>query len=134
MYRLFRRGSSVHLNVYTVGFTTVNLNGYATYPVSYLTRPREDGAVIKFDTVPGGSSRERQGSTLVHEAGHWLGLRHTFEGGCFGFGDGVDDTPPEASPAFGCPIGRRSCPSSNLPDPIRKYSIIILIDCSHSFR
>jgi hypothetical protein len=30
-------------------------------------------------TVPGGASTERQGGTLIHEAGHWLGLRHTFQ-------------------------------------------------------
>ncbi len=122
MYRLFHKGGSVHLNVYTVGFYGTGLNGYAILPVSYATRPYQDGVVLQYATVPGGTSRERQGSTLVHEAGHWLGLRHTFEGGCVGVGDGVDDTAPEADAASGCPIGRKSCPNSDLPDPIRKYS------------
>jgi hypothetical protein len=122
MYRLFHKGGSVHLNVYTVGFYGAGLNGYATLPVTYATRPYQDGVVLQYATVPGGTSRERQGSTLVHEVGHWLGLRHTFQGGCVGVGDGVDDTPPEADAASGCPIGRKSCPNSDLPDPIRKYS------------
>ena len=60
------------------------------------------------------------GETLTHEAGHWLNLAHTFENGCKDPGDFVDDTPPQASPTSGCPIGRDSCPSAGL-DPIHNY-------------
>jgi len=77
--------------------------------------------VLLYATFPGGTSRERQGGTLVHEAGHWLGLLHTFQGGCTGDGDLVADTPPEASAGSGCPIGRMSCPNSTLPDPIHNF-------------
>lgn len=88
--------------------------------MSYAKSPIYDGVVLLYATMPGGSSKERQGGTLVHEAGHWLGLRHTFQGGCTGVGDGVDDTPPQAEAHFGCPIGIDSCPGDSLPDPIRK--------------
>lgn len=33
----------------------------------------QDGILLRFDTLPRGTSEFNQGNTLVHEAGHWLG-------------------------------------------------------------
>ncbi|PPQ89421.1 hypothetical protein CVT25_002187 [Psilocybe cyanescens] len=120
MARAFRKGKSTAFNVYTVGFYTEALNGYSAFPVDYRSDPYEDGCVLLFETLPGGVSKARQGGTLIHEAGHWLGLYHTFQGGCLGLGDRVDDTPPSAEATYDCPTFVDSCPGGG-PDPINNY-------------
>ena len=56
----------------------------------------------------------------MHETGHWLGLYHTFQGGCTTTNDQVDDTPAQSSRTSGCPAQRDSCPA-NGTDPIHNY-------------
>jgi len=124
MKRSFRQGNANTLNVYTVGLTEgqgKGLLGYATFPMDFEANPLDDGIILLYSTLPGSNSANfNMGRTLTHEVGHWAGLYHTFQGGCNGAGDEVDDTSPEESAAYGCPAKRDTCPGGG-QDPVHNF-------------
>jgi hypothetical protein len=98
-----------------------NILGYAYLPWSWPEDNWHHGVVVLYSSLPGGTADPYNlGDTGTHEVGHYLGLDHTFANGCSAPGDSVDDTPFEASPAFGCPAGRDTCAAPGL-DPIENF-------------
>ncbi|MEO0559036.1 MAG: M43 family zinc metalloprotease [Bacteroidota bacterium] len=115
------------MNVYITD-AAGDLLGWATLPFSQSETSFADGVVLDRETLPGGSFAPfNEGDTGTHEVGHWLGLYHTFNedapagNPCGGSGDLVSDTPVEASPASGCPVGRDTCPALPGLDPITNF-------------
>jgi hypothetical protein len=121
-----------------------NATGYATMPTSAIlaTPSPTDGIVVP----------SLNDIVLPHEMGHYLGLYHTFEGGCTNNncttdGDKVCDTPPDAlsSAAASCTQPTNSCTSDTLsnhsngfilkdmPDPISNFMDYGNEVCSNQF-
>ncbi len=131
-----RQGGPDALNIYT-GTAAGNL-GFAYYPsiLKYNGGAYSmlDGAVIHYGSFPGGFIKGfNLGFTATHEVGHWLGLAHTFEKGCLGDGDRVDDTPAMLVPTSGCPEGKDTCVKEPGLDPIHNYMDYSLDACYNQF-
>jgi len=109
-----------YMNFYTLK-PGGGLLGWAYFPASFPENSVNHSVNVHYQSVPGGTLVPYHlGDTGTHEVGHYLGLYHTFQGGCGASGDLVADTPREASPAFGCPIGRDTCVDPGL-DPIENF-------------
>jgi len=118
-----------------------NVYGYSTYPFSHGFN--SDGIMIEagFLTDP------EKVSGLAHELGHYLGLYHTFEGGCTNNncltqGDRICDTPPDQSTSSlpcgetlsSCSTDTQSGPfSTDQPDMNWNFLDYGILACFHDY-
>lgn len=127
--------SRKYLNIWVVN--TINNFGQAGTILGYAQFPWDnsettDGIVMRADQVAANNK------TLTHEIGHYLGLLHTFQGGCgstcTNSGDFICDTPPSDKPTNGCPSPTYNTCSSdnpNLPDMYENF--MDYSNCSRMF-
>ena len=124
-----------YLNIWIVTKITGNavngngVAGYATYPGA---SSGVDGVVLRYDQLSW---------AITHEVGHFLGLRHTFEGtsdsvncppngDCTVDGDLVCDTDPHFL-LSGCPTGINTCTGNSLVPIV--YNIMNYTSCPDRF-
>lgn len=126
MKRALKWDTTRYLNIYTNNAGGGGILGYATFP-SFEAGGPEDGVVLNWVYVgrnaPGGEPYD-QGRTTTHEVGHYLGLYHTFQGGCgsagspYTSGDLIGDTARESQPNYGCAPKSSGCGGMS---PIENY-------------
>jgi hypothetical protein len=95
MKNLNRWDPHFYYNIWTVLAifgTNIPVAGYSSLPPN--AGDNTDGVVLLFNVL--------NSEVLAHETGHYLGLYHTFQGGCLNYnclldGDCVCDTPPDTS-------------------------------------
>ena len=130
-----------YINIWIVASISPTIAGYANLPANHGTLT--DGIVITASVF--GTSYPND-IVVAHEMGHYLGLYHTFEGGCTNTdcsidGDRVCDTPPDQSTAtIACDQTINSCHTDALSgfttdqnDLIKDYMDYGNYDCMKVF-
>ncbi|PCJ64580.1 MAG: hypothetical protein COA58_12645 [Bacteroidetes bacterium] len=126
-----------YLNIWVCNLT--KLWGYATPPVyaahwpeSYYKPLHLQGIVLDFTTIVTEYSNnfEERRKTIIHEAGHYLGLRHTWGDGHLVIAgdssecwrdDGIKDTPYTITPSRKCDDSKNTCIEKEGPDYPDQY-------------
>lgn len=121
--------SKSYLNIWVCNMGRVA--GYSSFPGGPAAK---DGIVIAYNVFGiNKKSGYEMGKTAVHEAGHWMGLRHIW-GDSYCGDDMIDDTPKQSTFTSGCPSGVRiSCGAGASGDMYMNYMDITLDACTNLF-
>jgi hypothetical protein len=104
-----RQGGPETLNIYSVANNLMN-SGLSSFPWDYVRNSVMDGLYLAFTEIQNVTTQSAE-STPTHEAGHWLGLWHVFQGGCNDQNaDQISDTPPVVEPRPGNCNVADTCP------------------------
>jgi hypothetical protein len=136
MRRKLHRGGKRALNIYINGGGPIGqpVLGWTTFPWKQRKHPLLDGVAVNWRAMPWGTlKRYHQGDTIIHETGHWLGLFHTFQGGCKPPGDKVADTPYERTPSYRCNTKSDSCKGKPGLDPVHNFMDYSWDSCMNQF-
>ena len=102
--------SNSYLNIWVC-----RMDKFAGFTSVIGSDPKLDGIVLDLGVIGAGQK------TLVHEVGHWLGLKHLW-GDEYCGDDGVSDTPKQASYTMGCPSTIRiTCGNNPTGDMYNNY-------------
>lgn len=114
--------SRLYLNIWVCPME--RFAGYSSMPGSAAEL---DGIVLGLTAFGAGQK------TLIHEAGHWMGLKHIW-GDEYCGDDGVDDTPKQASYTVGCPSTVRvTCGNGPTGDMYNNYMDFTNDGCMNLF-
>jgi hypothetical protein len=125
--------SKKYLNIWVCNLFGRTL-GYGVLPGGAANR---DGVVIQYDvfgTTGAVTSPFNKGRTSTHEIGHWLGLRHLWGDADCG-DDGINDTPPQQTNNFNCPVfpHTSSCSDNSYGDMFMNYMDFTNDACMNMF-
>lgn len=124
--------ADTYLNIW-VGKLSAGMVGYSS-PIG--SAKEKDGIVLRytaFGTTGTATAPYNLGRTAVHEAGHWLGLKHIW-GDRYCGDDEIADTPPQKGPTQGCPSGiTASCDNSVSGSMYMNYMDVTHDACTNMF-
>lgn len=138
-----------YLNIWIVSKITSSGNqplGFAQFPTNSglpdLTNnyaADKDGVVVIAETIGSLTNHNPNGGvygygrTLVHEIGHFLGLKHIWGDGDCTADDYCDDTPLADGNTEGCPTNKDTCPTDPGNDMIENYMDYSNDACMNTF-
>ncbi|MBR9847412.1 MAG: T9SS type A sorting domain-containing protein [Algicola sp.] len=140
-----------YLNIWVCNLESLNVNnssllGYAFPPTyaknwdqnSFVAVERQ-GVVMSNKAIGSNNpfGNPQYSKTLVHEMGHYFGLKHIWgdkTSDC-NDDDGIDDTPLSSNPSFSCSLSKNTCESGmeDLPDMIENAMDYAPSSCSGYF-